>query len=81
MSKKLAKTVLSTAVAGVLFGVSFATLAETQTEQVDSYSVIKLDGVDRKKVSKEKFQIEVYKKDGEGYGSILYGTKPDVMAK
>ncbi|MEQ6288879.1 hypothetical protein ABOD08_27085, partial [Escherichia coli] len=81
MSKKFTKTVLSTAVAGVLFGVSFATLAETETEQVDSYSVIKLDGVDRKKVSKEKFQIEVYKKDGEGYGSILYGTKPDVMAK
>ncbi|EFB2190548.1 hypothetical protein FIF71_25135, partial [Escherichia coli] len=67
--------------AGVLFGVSFATLAETETEQVDSYSVIKLDGVDRKKVSEEKFQIKVYKKDGEGYGSILYGTKPDVMAK
>ncbi|EJN0086579.1 YadA-like family protein [Escherichia coli] len=81
MSKKFTKTVLSTAVAGVLFGVSFATLAETETEQVDSYSVIKLDGVDRKKVSKEKFQIKVYKKDGEGYGSILYGTKPDVMAK
>ncbi len=81
MSKKFTKTVLSTAVAGVLFGVSFATLAETETEHVDSYSVIKLDGVDRKKVSKEKFQIKVYKKDGEGYGSILYGTKPDVMAK
>ena len=80
MSKKLAKTVLSTAVAGVLFGVSFSTLAD-DSGKVDSYSVIKLDGVDRKKVSKEKFQIEVYKKDGEGYGSILYGTKPDVMAK
>ncbi|MHC3676295.1 YadA-like family protein, partial [Escherichia coli] len=80
MSKKLAKTVLSTAVAGVLFGVSFATLAETETE-VDSYSVIKLDGADRSKLDREKFQIEVYKKDGKDYGSILYGIKPDVMAK
>ncbi|HBC6704774.1 TPA: YadA-like family protein [Escherichia coli] len=85
MSKKLAKTVLSTAVAGVLFGVSFATLAETETE-VDSYSVIKLDGADRSKLDREKFQIEVYKKDGKDkdgkdYGSILYGIRPDVMAK
>ena len=80
MSKKLAKTVLSTAVAGVLFGVSFSTLAD-DSGKVDSYSVIKLDGVDRSKVDKEKFQIEVYKKDGKDYGSILYGTKPDVMAK
>ena len=80
MSKKLAKTVLSAAVAGVLFGVSFSTLAD-DSGKVDSYSVIKLDGVDRKKVSKEKFQIEVYKKDGKDYGSILYGTKPDVVAK
>ncbi|HGV3831049.1 TPA: hypothetical protein ACNG04_005250, partial [Escherichia coli] len=38
--------------------------------------------MDRSKVSKEKFQIKVYQKnDGENYGSILYGTKPDVMAK
>ena len=84
MSKKLAKTVLSTAVAGVLFGVSFATLAGVET--VDSYSVIKFDGEDRNRLDKEKFQIEVYKKDGKGkdgkdYGSILYGTRPDVMAK
>ncbi|MFR0164974.1 YadA C-terminal domain-containing protein, partial [Escherichia coli] len=86
MSKKLAKTVLSTAVAGVLFGVSFATLAEAQTEQVDSYSVIKFDGEDRSKLDREKFQIKVYKKDGKDkdgkdYGSILYGIRPDVMAK
>ena len=80
MSKKLAKTVLSAAVAGVLFGVSFSTLAD-DSGKVDSYSVIKLDGVDRSKVDKEKFQIEVYKKDGKDYGSILYGTKPDVVAK
>ncbi|HID1919461.1 TPA: hypothetical protein ACXF70_005037, partial [Escherichia coli] len=84
MSKKLAKTVLSTAVAGVLFGVSFATLAGAET--VDSYSVIKFDGEDRNRLDKEKFQIEVYKKDGKDkdgkdYGSILYGTRPDVMAK
>ncbi len=80
MSKKLAKTVLSAAVAGVLFGVSFSTLAD-DSGKVNSYSVIKLDGVDRSKVDKEKFQIEVYKKDGKDYGSILYGTKPDVVAK
>ncbi|MGT6346286.1 hypothetical protein ACRW3J_26520, partial [Escherichia coli] len=80
MSKKLAKTVLSAAVAGVLFGVSFSTLAD-DSGKVDSYSVIKLDGVDGSKVDKEKFQIEVYKKDGKDYGSILYGTKPDVVAK
>ncbi|WP_252359744.1 hypothetical protein, partial [Escherichia coli] len=84
MSKKLAKTVLSTAVAGVLFGVSFATLAGVET--VDSYSVIKFDGEDRNRLDKEKFQIEVYKKDGKDkdgkdYGSILYGIRPDVMAK
>ncbi|EIH7426277.1 hypothetical protein A8640_004615, partial [Escherichia coli] len=62
-------------------GVSFATLAETETE-VDSYSVIKSDGEDRNKRDKEKFQIKVYKNNSGGdYGSILYGTRPDVMAK
>ncbi|EPT9872311.1 hypothetical protein ACVTWX_005018, partial [Escherichia coli] len=55
-------------------------MAETETE-VDSYSVIKLDGADRSKLDREKFQIEVYKKDGKDYGSILYGIRPDVMAK
>ncbi|HFG2649707.1 TPA: hypothetical protein ACGGGD_005186, partial [Escherichia coli] len=55
-------------------------------ETVDSYSVIKFDGEDRNRLDKEKFQIEVYKKDGKDkdgkdYGSILYGIRPDVMAK
>ncbi|TXR08998.1 hypothetical protein FV305_26480 [Escherichia coli] len=75
MSKKLAKTVLSTAVAGVLFGVSFATLAETQTEQVDFYSVVKFDGAVKNNVSKEKFYIKYNPNTKEA--KIYFGTKPD----
>ncbi|MEF5561097.1 hypothetical protein U9926_26325, partial [Escherichia coli] len=75
MSKKLAKTVLSTAVAGVLFGVSFATLAETQAEQVDFYSVVKFDGADKNNVSKEKFYIKYNPNTKEA--KIYFGTKPD----
>ncbi|MEB5733160.1 hypothetical protein MXE49_25660, partial [Escherichia coli] len=75
MSKKLAKTVLSTAVAGVLFGVSFATLAETQAEQVDFYSVVKFDGADKSNVSKEKFYIKYNPNTKEA--KIYFGTKPD----
>ncbi|MBV4889932.1 YadA-like family protein [Escherichia coli] len=75
MSKKLAKTVLSTAVAGVLFGVSFATLAETQAEQVDFYSVVKFDGADKNNVSKEKFYIK-YNPDTKE-AKIYFGTNPD----
>ncbi|ELI2290792.1 hypothetical protein RPG33_005146, partial [Escherichia coli] len=75
MSKKLAKAVLSTAVAGVLFGVSFATLAETQAEQVDFYSVVKFDGADKNNVSKEKFYIKYNPNTKEA--KIYFGTKPD----
>ncbi|HAX9473961.1 TPA: hypothetical protein JTE32_005055, partial [Escherichia coli] len=70
MSKKFTKAVLSAAMAGVLFGVSFVTMADN----TEMYSVYQNDGKGRK-ISSQKFYIK-YNPDTKE-AKIYFGTKPD----
>ncbi|HFN4737435.1 TPA: YadA C-terminal domain-containing protein [Escherichia coli] len=70
MSKKFTKAVLSAAMAGVLFGVSFVTMADS----TEMYSVYQNDGKGSIK-SSQKFYIK-YNPDTKE-AKIYFGTKPD----
>ncbi|MBV4870879.1 YadA-like family protein [Escherichia coli] len=70
MSKKFTKAVLSAAMAGVLFGVSFVTMADN----TEMYSVYQNDGK-RSIKSSQKFYIK-YNPDTKE-AKIYFGTKPD----
>ncbi|MEB2483848.1 hypothetical protein, partial [Escherichia coli] len=70
MSKKFTKAVLSAAMAGVLFGVSFVTMADS----TEMYSVYQNDGKGSI-TSSQKFYIK-YNPDTKE-AKIYFGTKPD----
>ena len=70
MSKKFTKAVLSAAMAGVLFGVSFVTMADS----TEMYSVYQNDGKGSIN-SSQKFYIK-YNPDTKE-AKIYFGTKPD----
>ena len=70
MSKKFTKAVLSAAMAGVLFGVSFVTMADS----TEMYSVYQNDGKGSIS-SSQKFYIK-YNPDTKE-AKIYFGTKPD----
>ncbi|ENR2312388.1 hypothetical protein ACEUND_004975, partial [Escherichia coli] len=80
MSKKLAKTVLSAAMAGVLFGVSFDIMAADDKEEGSAsaltYSVYQ-SGQDQQadKLSSQKFYIK-YNPDTKE-AKIYFGANPD----
>ncbi|HCO4009189.1 TPA: YadA C-terminal domain-containing protein [Escherichia coli] len=70
MSKKFTKAVLSAAMAGVLFGVSFVTMADN----TEMYSVYQNDGKGSI-ISSQKFYIK-YNPDTKE-AKIYFGAKPD----
>ncbi len=75
MSKKFTKAVLSAAMAGVLFGVSFVTMADATTDNTMRYSVYQYGQEQNKVLSSQKFYIK-YNPDTKE-AKIYFGTNPD----
>ncbi|EOY2558907.1 YadA C-terminal domain-containing protein [Escherichia coli] len=77
MSKKFTKAVLSAAMAGVLFGVSFVTMADdTTTDNTKTYSVYQYGKEENaNNLSSQKFYIK-YNPDTKE-AKIYFGIKPD----
>ncbi|EMU6614990.1 hypothetical protein WN910_004881, partial [Escherichia coli] len=76
MSKKFTKAVLSAAMAGVLFGVSFVTMADATTDNTMRYSVYQYGKKqDANNLSSQKFYIK-YNPDTKE-AKIYFGTQPD----
>ena len=78
MSKKFTKAVLSAAMAGVLFGVSFVTMADTDTttDNTKTYSVYQYGKEENaNNLSSQKFYIK-YNPDTKE-AKIYFGIKPD----
>ena len=75
MSKKFTKAVLSAAMAGVLFGVSFVTMADATTDNTMRYSVYQYGQEQKKVLSSQKFYIK-YNPDTKE-AKIYFGTNPD----
>ncbi|EOC3619853.1 hypothetical protein ACI2SF_005253, partial [Escherichia coli] len=75
MSKKFTKAVLSAAMAGVLFGVSFVTMADATTDNTMRYSVYQYGQEQKKVLSSQKFYIK-YNPDTKE-AKIYFGINPD----
>ncbi|STH49333.1 Immunoglobulin-binding protein from prophage P-EibD [Escherichia coli] len=76
MSKKFTKAVLSAAMAGVLFGVSFVTMADATTDNTMRYSVYQYGKKQNaNNLSSQKFYIK-YNPDTKE-AKIYFGTQPD----